>query len=310
MEGSDGLSQKTHNNSFTFDLAFRKTPPWGSTKTLKGKKSLIGIELAINPKKRPKKRAEEPMPELPEVENVRRSLIASLGENLKIESAQCLSPSLRIPLDKNLPKWLMINHLGMTGRWRAESEFRAKKHDHFVIKFFQGHYLVYNDVRRFGLITHCETAEIANNRWLKNLGVEPLNKGQFTESYLTPLLKTRSTSIKSFLMDQRRISGIGNIYASEVLFLAKIKPQKKCHRLKSHEILALIVELPKLLSRAIEAGGSTIKDYQNSQGQSGSFQQCFFVYGRRGEGCRKCAKKVLAKNITGRSTFWCPECQS
>lgn len=272
------------------------------------------------------------MPELPEVENVKLSLEKNLGANLSVAKSVCLSPKLRVPLKKDLEDWLvgenllkierrakfllfqfkkgvLINHLGMTGHWRIENKFKEKKHDHFVIEFQDGRSLVYNDVRRFGLITYCQSADLAKNPWLKNLGVEPLNLKSFTPTYLGPLLRSRKTTVKSFLMDQRVLSGVGNIYANEVLFLAKIRPQKKCFKLSQSEVSALVSELPKLLNRAIKAGGSTIKDYQSVNGQSGRFQNAFFVYGRADKKCRNCAQKILAKTLGGRATFWCPNCQ-
>jgi formamidopyrimidine-DNA glycosylase len=270
------------------------------------------------------------MPELPEVENVKLSL-ESLGTTGQVfDHVELRRANLRTPLKKDLIKklpgqmvkriyrrakfllfetedHLIVNHLGMTGSWREPESTEFQKHDHVVFYFRSGFRLVFNDPRRFGLL------ELANrgvdNKWLKHLAVEPFDAA-FTGAYLFKQTRGIKAPIKNLIMDQRRVVGVGNIYASEALFLTGVKPTRRAERLTAREAERLAETIRAVLTRAIAAGGSTIRDYRNSQGESGRFQQQFAVYGRKGEECVNCAGVIKSKVLAGRNTFWCASCQS
>ncbi len=271
------------------------------------------------------------MPELPEVENVKRSLIELGAVGQKIARVELRRSGLRVKFPRGLAqqllgqsvlavhrrakyllietnKFYLLSHLGMTGSWRAMTGDEYEKHDHAVLHFESGLRLVFNDPRRFGVLDFFLKEKLAQSRWLKHLGIEPLADG-FNGGYLFSLSRRVKAPIKAFLMDQRRVVGVGNIYASEALFGAAIKPTRLAGKITSKEADALAVCVREILARAIEAGGSTIRDYRNSNGEEGRFQAQFVVYDRSGEPCVKCATKLRSKFITGRNTFWCPKCQ-
>lgn len=270
------------------------------------------------------------MPELPEVENVKLSL-RSLGATGQTFSAvELRRPNLRTPLRRDLAKKLpgqtvmaierrakfllfqtedfqILSHLGMTGSWRPVKAGEAlEKHDHVVFNFKSGMKLVFNDPRRFGLLEL--SAKSAKNRWLDGLGPEPFSE-EFSGRNLFEQTRGIKAPIKNFIMDQKRVVGVGNIYASEALFQAKIRPSRPASRLKAAEADLLVESIRRVLQAAIAAGGSTIRDYRNSNGESGSFQAQFSVYGRAGERCVSCGSPVKAKMFAGRNTFWCAKCQ-
>jgi formamidopyrimidine-DNA glycosylase len=170
--------------------------------------------------------------------------------------------------------------------------------------------LIFNDPRRFGLLElQSKAATTRANRWLKHLGVEPLSE-QFNAEFLIEQSRGLKAPIKNVIMNQKRVVGVGNIYASEALYRAGVKPTRPAGRLKATEAEKLVTSIRQVLEKAITAGGSTIRDYRNSHGESGSFQQQFAVYGRAGEPCAKCGQKLKSKVLAGRNTFWCPQCQS
>lgn len=269
------------------------------------------------------------MPELPEVENVKLSL-ESLGfVGQEFSKVELLRKNLRVPFPAEISrklkgqrlraihrrakfllfeteKFFVINHLGMTGSWRSLVE--AKKHDHVILHFTSGLKLAFNDPRRFGLLDLVKRADLEQSRWLKHLGIEPLS-APFDAEYLFAATRNFKVSLKAFLMDQRRVVGVGNIYASEALFAAGVKPTRPAGKLKKSEAKALVENIRRILLAAIDAGGSTIRDYKDSQGKSGSFQSRFLVYDRTNLPCLKCGARIRSKMIGGRNTFWCGKCQ-
>jgi len=199
--------------------------------------------------------------------------------------------------------WLV--HLGMTGRLTLAAPGARERHDHVVARLDDGRVLTYNDPRRFGRMAVLDEAAVATEI---GAGVDPL-ASQFTAEALFALTRLRRVSIKAFLMDQRRIAGLGNIYVNEILFHAGIRPSRRAGRLR-HADCARIVEATRVvLADAIRRGGSSISDYRDGLGRPGWFQLRHHVYDRAGEPCRRCASPIRARVIVGRSSFYCPRCQ-
>ncbi|MBX3022797.1 MAG: bifunctional DNA-formamidopyrimidine glycosylase/DNA-(apurinic or apyrimidinic site) lyase [Bdellovibrionales bacterium] len=270
------------------------------------------------------------MPELPEVENVKLSLekIGTVGQ--VFEKVEFRRANLRTPLKKELTRKLLgqtvrkverrakfllfetddfviINHLGMTGSWRPVTRAADfEKHDHVVFHFTSGLKLIYNDPRRFGLLEMIKST--GTSPWLKNLGVEPLAPA-FTGEALFAASRKIKAPLKSFIMDQKRVVGVGNIYASEALFRARLKPTRPAAKLTRVEADRLVECIRTILTAAIGAGGSTIRDYRNSEGEEGSFQAHHLVYDRAGKPCVQCGAPVKSKFLAGRNTYWCAKCQ-
>ena len=288
------------------------------------------------------------MPELPEVEVVKRSLTNNI-QNLIIKEVKINDGKLRYRIDKNKirkivglklekikrrSKFLlfffsknivMLVHLGMTGKfffvneksnkyktsfYYSINEEKDKKHDHVVFFFSKNRKLIYNDVRKFGFIKFFNNQNLNNNLHLNKLGPEPLEKN-FNYNYFKKYIVGRSRTIKDILMDQKFLSGLGNIYTNEILFLSKIKPTRKVKKLKNFELKKLIKFTRNVLDSSIKYGGSSIKDFSSSNGKKGSFQQHFNVYGKQGECCStpKCKSKILRTVISNRATFYCSKCQ-
>ena len=282
------------------------------------------------------------MPELPEVETVRRGLMpAILGQIIFM--AEVNRPDLRWPFPKNMAKRLtgarvtalrrrskyilmdldrgetLIIHLGMSGRMLI-SGFKlgnfftehpaAEKHDHVVFQMENGARVTFNDARRFGAMDLATTAEVENHKFLTSLGPEPLGNS-FNEGYLKGALAGKNTPIKTALLDQRIIAGLGNIYVCEVLYRSKILPTQKAATLSKLAIGKIVSTIREVLEEAISAGGSSLKDYRQTGGELGYFQHNFQVYGREGETCKEKVCKGTIKRITqaGRSSFFCPQCQ-
>jgi formamidopyrimidine-DNA glycosylase len=168
--------------------------------------------------------------------------------------------------------------------------------------------IVFTDHRRFGLMTLIKTAVLAEDKLFRDLGVEPLS-GKFDAAFLARALKGKKTPIKSALLDQRIIAGIGNIYACEALFRARISPKRLAGRLKPQESAALAEAVKTVLKEAIKAGGSSLRDYRKTNGDPGGFQLRFKVYDRAGEPCPACGGAVKRIVQAGRSSFFCPSCQ-
>lgn len=272
------------------------------------------------------------MPELPEVETTCRGLAMKLRD-ATIQCAEQNRADLRTPMPKNLPaklkarrilavrrraKYIIIDldnhhslliHLGMSGRMVVGTpEQPAEKHDHVVIHCDGQRTLRFNDPRRFGMLDLCATAQLPQHKLLINLGIEPLENG-LTAPYLTEKFNGKQSPIKAALLDQTIIAGLGNIYVCEALFLAHIAPERQAGSLSKTEIAALIPAIKKTLNAALKAGGSSLRDYVQSDGALGYFQTQFAVYGRENKQCPDCTcgKPVIQRIVqSGRSTFYCP----
>lgn len=280
------------------------------------------------------------MPELPEVETVRRGLLPVL-EGHVIETAQVNRPDLRFPLPEGMADRLtgktvqtlrrrskyiladlssgetLLIHLGMSGRMLISGamlgEFHhdhpaAQKHDHVILTMDSGAQVTFNDARRFGSMDLMPTARWQAHRLLADLGPEPLGNA-FNEAYLRARLENRQTPIKAALLDQTVVSGLGNIYVCEVLHRAKIAPTRLAGDLTPKQTAALVPLIREVLTEAIEAGGSSLRDYRQTDGELGYFQHTFRVYDREGEPCTTCGTPILRLVQSGRSSFYCPNCQ-
>jgi len=272
------------------------------------------------------------MPELPEVETVRRGLENALSGAI-IESVQLKRKNLRVAFPANLAKALtgrtirsierrakyllfrldsedvLIAHLGMSGRFliNLTEPKKFSPHDHLIIRLEDGRTLIFNDARRFGLMTITQSKKVEKHPLLTHLGPEPLDK-DFSSSYLKSKLANRRSAIKPVLMDQHLVVGIGNIYASEALFDAGINPKRMACDV-ADKASVIIKSIHKVLDAAIASGGSSLRDFMNIEGSAGYFQHAFFVYGREGKPCLKCRTPIKAIRQSGRSTFFCPKCQ-
>ena len=204
----------------------------------------------------------------------------------------------------------LILHLGMSGRicLLAQDEVAAK-HDHFDIHFADGQVLRLRDPRRFGAVLWLDAHErVADHPLMKMLGPEPLEAG-FTGEYLYRQLRNKTTAIKIAIMDSHLVVGVGNIYASESLFRARINPKTPANKVNKAKSDLLVAEIKATLAAAIEAGGSSLRDFFGADGNPGYFQQTYFVYGRTDEPCRECGAPISQIKQAQRSTFYCAECQ-
>jgi formamidopyrimidine-DNA glycosylase len=280
------------------------------------------------------------MPELPEVETVRRGLAPAM-EGRRILTATANRQTLRFPLPKDFvarltgarverlgrrAKYLLaeldtgetlLMHLGMSGRFTVDRHAPGAfahgaapdaKHDHVVLEMEQGARVVFNDPRRFGFMDLIPTAEADQSRWLAALGPEPLSNA-FSVAHLDERLAGKATSIKAALMDQSVVAGLGNIYVCEALYRARISPKRLARTIPGARASRLVPAIRVVLQDAIRAGGSSLKDYRRADGELGYFQHEFRVYGREGEKCPDCAGTVKRLVQSGRSTFFCPVCQ-
>ncbi|PXY91035.1 bifunctional DNA-formamidopyrimidine glycosylase/DNA-(apurinic or apyrimidinic site) lyase [Gilliamella apis] len=268
------------------------------------------------------------MPELPEVETSRRGILPYL-KGQTIEQIIVRNPKLRWPIDETINNtlgqvivdvkrrakylllqlthdWIVI-HLGMSGSLRIlETNQPPAKHDHVDLVLVNGVRLRYTDPRRFGswLWTH----SIEELPQLKQLGPEPLTD-DFSANYLFEKANNRKIPIKSWIMDNHIVVGVGNIYASESLFLAKINPNRKVSSLTLVECERLVTAIKLVLTKSIEQGGTTLKDFVQSDGKPGYFVQNLQVYGREGEQCLICQSNIKSNRIGQRNTFYCENCQ-
>lgn len=282
------------------------------------------------------------MPELPEVETVRAGL-APVMEGRLIARATVNRPDLRFPLPERMAERLtgarverlnrrskylladlssgetLLIHLGMSGRMIvsgvAVGGFHhdhpaPAKHDHVVLDMEGGARITFNDARRFGAMDLMPTAGAASHKLLAGLGPEPLGNG-FHEDYLAERLRARRVPVKAALLDQRIVAGLGNIYVSEALYRAGIDPRRAAGVLTGDEIGRLVPQVRAVLEEAIAAGGSSLRDYRQADGELGYFQHSFRVYGREGEACATsgCGGRIARIVQSGRSTFFCPHCQ-
>ena len=282
------------------------------------------------------------MPELPEVETVIRGL-APVIEGQKITKAAVNRPDLRWPFPENMAarlegqcilklrrrskyiladlssKETLLIHLGMSGRilisgnplGRHVHQNRSpEKHDHVVLDFLNEARITFNDPRRFGAMDLFDTASESSNKFLAHLGPEPLGD-QFDHETFVKNIKKRRSPIKSVLLDQRIIAGLGNIYVCETLFRAGISPKKTADKISLVRLKNLSPNIKDVLTEAIDAGGSTLRDFKHTDGKLGYFQYNFDVYGREGKPCSRpaCLGHIKRFVQSGRSSFYCPRCQ-
>jgi len=279
------------------------------------------------------------MPELPEVEITRRGLLPLLNQT--VENIVIRNASMRWPIPAHLPQTLtnqtllslkrrakyilaefgatsgdeiimsgtLLLHLGMSGRISLlDRNYPPEKHDHFDIAFKDGRVLRLCDPRRFGAVLWAGL-EPNNHALLAPLGPEPLDD-VFNAKYLQTQLKTRSVAIKVAIMDSHLVVGVGNIYASESLFRAHIHPETPAKNLTLKLCEKLVSEIKLTLNAALDAGGSSLRDFFGVDGNIGYFQQEYFVYGRTDEPCKVCSKPIKCIRLGQRSTFFCAHCQS
>tara|TARA_Y100000739_G_C20610208_1_gene468108 strand:+ start:2532 stop:3383 length:852 start_codon:yes stop_codon:yes gene_type:complete len=282
------------------------------------------------------------MPELPEVETVCRGMKSSMIGKI-ISLVEIKRDGLRWPFPDKMgdritgqtvsnitrrAKYILVElasnetiiiHLGMSGRILIKDKPTAvflddkkisEKHDHIKFYLNDGFTIIFNDARRFGAMDLVLTRELDNHWLLKKIGPEPLGNSLNSE-YLLKAFKKKSISIKTALLDQQLIAGLGNIYACEILYRSKISPNQKVKQLSKKRIEKLIQIIRIVLLEAIDAGGSSLKDHRQTSGEIGYFQYNFTVYGRMNEKCLKndCEAKVKRILQGGRSTFYCPKCQ-
>ena len=271
------------------------------------------------------------MPELPEVETTRRGIRGTL-RGRRIAALVLREPRLRWPVEPALvqilpgqrvrdvrrrAKYLLIEleqgtliaHLGMSGSLRVlRSDTPLLAHDHYDLVLDGGRCLRFNDPRRFGCLLWV-TGDPHEHALLKPLGPEPLEPG-FDADYLAATARGRKVAIKPFLMDQKVVVGVGNIYASEALFRAGIRPGRAAGRVPRKQLAALVEAVREVLDDAIRQGGTTLRDYVNAEGTPGYFRQKLYVYERAGEPCRRCRTPIRQRVQGQRSTYWCPACQT
>ena len=288
------------------------------------------------------------MPELPEVEVVKKSLI-NKTQNLIVKAVKINDGRLRYKINRDKIKKIiglkfkkisrrskyllfffnkdivMLVHLGMTGKfffvnqkskkyktsfYYDLNEVKDKKHDRIIFNLSNNQKLIYNDIRKFGFIKLIKRNNLDQSPHLRHLGPEPLST-KFNVEYFKNYIMGKERTIKDLLMDQKFISGLGNIYVNEILFFSGIRPSKKINKLKNFEIRRIIKFSKKVISKAIILGGSSIKDFSSSSGKKGSFQQHFCVYGKKDKSCAntKCEGTVRKIVIANRASFFCNKCQ-
>lgn len=282
------------------------------------------------------------MPELPEVETVRQGLVPAM-EGQKILHADVRRPDLRWPFPSKMAERLsgqtvlrlrrrskyiladlstgetLLIHLGMSGRMQISGDPAAtfhrehpqvEKHNHVVFEMANGTRITFNDARRFGAMDLFTTSEEETHWLLDKLGPEPLGNG-FDAEYLAAQLKPKRSPIKSVLLDQRVVAGLGNIYVCEVLHRTGISPKRLASKISSARVEALVPAIRDVLNEAIAAGGSSLRDHRQADGELGYFQHKFAVYDREGEVCQKadCTGRICRIVQSGRSSFYCNTCQ-
>lgn len=273
------------------------------------------------------------MPELPEVETTRRGLALKL-KGRRIARIVAHRPDLRFPLPKDFvqrirgrrvrtlerrAKYILIRlegglvwliHLGMSGRMLLRPGWPNDigPHDHVVFATDEGWSVTFNDARRFGMMDLVAEADLAHHRLLKGLGPEPLDPA-FTAAVLAAALKAKRAPMKAALLDQRVVAGLGNIYVSEALFRARIHPKRLAGTVAPPRLAKLVPAIKAVLKEAIAAGGSSLRDYVQSDGEIGYFQKRFRVYDREGQPCTVCRQPIKRIVQAGRATFFCPRCQ-
>jgi len=270
------------------------------------------------------------MPELPEVETTRRG-IAPLITNQTVAEIILRTGKLRWPLDPNLAgvlpgqkihavkrraKYLLLQcdsgslilHLGMSGNLRVvPASTTVGRHDHVDLVFSNGNCLRFNDPRKFGVLLWVSVDPLSHPL-LAGLGPEPLGE-ELTGDYLYRNSRSRKIAVKPFVMDQKLVVGVGNIYASEALFRAGIRPDRPAGKIGRRRYALLAEGIRQVLGEAIAAGGTTINDFRQNDGKPGYFRQQLQVYGRAGESCTACGRLIVCVRLGQRSTYFCPGCQ-
>jgi len=274
------------------------------------------------------------MPELPEVETVCRAL-SKVIKNSRIKKIEFYRKDLRWQVKNNLEitlknnifidpyrrgKYILIPtntdkifliHLGMSGQIRIKKKDILQKHDHMrlIVENNNKHFIItYNDSRRFGYIDLFKKKELREHFLLSKIGVEPLGR-ELTIEYLQNNFKKRVINIKNALIDQKIIAGIGNIYASEILYKAKINPLRKVNSLSQNDLNSIITFTKIILKKSIDVGGTTIRDHMQPDGSLGYFKQKLQVYGKTNEKCKTCNSFIVKEVISNRSIFVCRHCQ-
>lgn len=269
------------------------------------------------------------MPELPEVETVKRGCEILIGRKItKIFRSDkklriCSSLNLEILTGNKIcaisrrARYLIIDfsnktslilHLGMSGKVVIKNSFEKLKHDHFAMNFSDNSWLIFNDAWRFGFVDLIKTSDLKTHKMLAKLGCEPLSD-EFNFKNLKEKLRSKSTNIKTTMMDNEIVVGVGNIYINESLFDSAISPLRAANSLSDAEIKKLISSIKKIIKKAIDLGGSSISDYVDAKGDLGYFQNNFKTYGRVGENCLQCKNEIQRIVQNGRSSFYCDKCQ-
>jgi formamidopyrimidine-DNA glycosylase len=272
------------------------------------------------------------MPELPEVETVKNSLKKELiGKRIidvgvyyqKIIEYQTSDQFIKKIINQRINdlkrrgKWLvfvlddyyLLSHLRMEGKYIfRDSSLKIGKHEHVSFSLDDNRQLRYQDTRKFGRMHLLEKDELYKKKPLCDLGLEPWDE-KLTSQYLKEKYKNKKIPIKTVLLDQSIIVGIGNIYADEILFLSHINPYKKPNQLSDKELNSIIENTRSVLEQAIESGGTTIRSYESSEGVHGRFQQNLYVHNHEGDKCPKCKSNIVKDRIGGRSTYYCKKCQ-
>lgn len=272
------------------------------------------------------------MPEMPEIEVIKNSLQNKLQKK-QIIDIEINRLSIRYPLDidsimqnkfaeiiecRRIAKYLIIDlsnnfsfvfHLGMSGRLQIKNNAPKLKHDHFILALNNDEKIIFNDYRRFGMIYSFPTKTIMQQDIFSKLGQEPLQKN-FDINLLISQLAKRNIPIKNALMDNKLITGIGNIYASEILFQSAINPFRAANSLSKEEIKSLVKAIEFVLELAIKNNGTTLRDFADSKGKIGEFQNLLKVYARDGKACLICSNPILKAKQSGRTSFYCITCQN
>lgn len=272
------------------------------------------------------------MPEMPEVETVRRildkkvvgktiektiikdpiiikemtpNLFAKTLHNRQIQAMDRYGKYLFF----NLGDLTLVSHLRMEGKFFTyDNGYKLQKHDHIAFEFTDGTMLVYNDTRKFGTMHLMESDKLFEHRSLSKLGVEPLNP-KLTAAYLLEKSQGKTKSIKEFLLDQTIICGLGNIYVDEVLFESGIHPKTSVVNIKKNEFSKIVKNTNEVIENAINAGGTTVKSFMASNDAHGLFQHDLNVYGKKGKPCKNCNTPIEKIKVGGRGTHFCPKCQ-
>lgn len=274
------------------------------------------------------------MPELPEVETVRRTLEEQAAGKEIIGIEIFMAKIIKMPsieefrrqiIDKTIikvdrrGKYLLVRlsgdmtlvvHLRMTGQLiYCPQEQEIIKHTHIIFNLNNAYHLRYIDQRQFGTLNLAANQEVANLSGIRTLGPEPL-EGEFSKEYLDNYLTNKKTKIKALLLDQTFVAGLGNIYADEALFTAGIHPERLAGTLNSSEKSRLYMAIKEVLAEGIKYRGTTLKDYVDAEGKRGGFQNRLKSYGREGKPCVVCGNNIIKKKVGGRSSSYCPNCQS